>query len=96
MLGVLRARATGESFADVLATRIFEPLGMRDTAFWTPQTDRLATAYRPTPEGLIVWDEPAGTWSRPPAFSDGAAGLVSTVDDLLVRKDAARRRRSAS
>jgi CubicO group peptidase (beta-lactamase class C family) len=30
----------------------------------------------------MVWDEPAGTWSRPPAFEDGAAGLVSTIDDL--------------
>jgi len=83
VLGVLLARATGEPFADVLQTRVFEPLGMRDTGFWTTQTDRLATAYRPTPDGLLAWDEPVGTWSRPPAFGDGAAGLVSTVDDLL-------------
>ncbi len=83
VLGVLLARATGESFPDVLRTRLFEPLGMNDTGFWTQRTDRLATAYRPTPEGLVVWDEPAGTWSRPPAFGDGAGGLVSTVDDLL-------------
>jgi CubicO group peptidase (beta-lactamase class C family) len=83
VLGVLLARATGESFADVLATRVFEPLGMHDTGFWTTQTDRLATAYRPRPDGLVVWDEPEGMWSRPPAFGDGAAGLVSTVDDLL-------------
>jgi CubicO group peptidase (beta-lactamase class C family) len=84
VLGVLLARATGEPFADVLRTRVFEPLGMDDTGFWTPRTDRLATAYRPTAAGLIVWDEPEGTWSRPPAFGDGAAGLVSTVDDLLL------------
>jgi CubicO group peptidase (beta-lactamase class C family) len=32
---------------------------------------------------LTVWDPPDGSWSRPPAFEDGAAGLVSTVDDLL-------------
>ena len=83
MLGVLLARATGEPFADVLHTRVFEPLGMHDTGFWTKHTDRLATAYRPTPDGLVTWDEPEGTWSRPPAFGDGAAGLVSTVDDLL-------------
>jgi CubicO group peptidase (beta-lactamase class C family) len=31
----------------------------------------------------VVWDEPEGTWSHPPAFADGAAGLVSTVDDLF-------------
>jgi CubicO group peptidase (beta-lactamase class C family) len=82
VLGVLLARATGEPFAQVLRTRVFEPLGMRDTAFWTTQTDRLATAYRPTPDGLVVWDEPQGTWSRPPAFGDGGAGLLSTVDDM--------------
>jgi CubicO group peptidase (beta-lactamase class C family) len=34
-------------------------------------------------DGLQVWDAPDGKWSRPPAFADGAAGLVSTVDDLL-------------
>ncbi len=83
VLGVLLARATGMPLADVLRTRVFEPLGMRDTGFWTAQTDRLATAYRPTPDGLLVSDEPDGTWSRPPAFADAASGLVSTVDDLL-------------
>lgn len=51
--------------------------------FWTTNTDRLATAYRPTPDGLVVWDEPDGTWSHPPSFGDGAAGLVSTAEDLL-------------
>ena len=83
VLGVLLARATGQPFAEVLRTRLFEPLGMRDTAFWTSETDRLATAYGGKPEGLVVWDEPGGQWSRPPAFGDGAAGLVSTADDLL-------------
>ena len=83
VLGVLLARATGQTFPDVLRTRLFEPLGMRDTAFWTSETDRLATAYLAKPDGLVVWDEPDGQWSRPPAFGDGAAGLVSTADDLL-------------
>ncbi len=83
VLGVLLARATGQPFAEVLRTRVFEPLGMRDTGFWTEHTDRLATAYQPTSDGLVVWDEPDGKWSRPPAFGDGGAGLLSTVDDLL-------------
>ena len=82
VVGVLLSRATGQPFGEVLRTRVFEPLGMRDTAFWTARVDRLATAYRPTPEGLVVWDEPGERWSRAPAFEDGAAGLVSTVDDL--------------
>ncbi len=84
VLGVLVARATGESFEDVLKSRLFEPLGMGSTAFWTPETDRLATAYRRAGSGdLVAWDEPDGAWSRPPAFADGACGIVSTVDDLL-------------
>jgi CubicO group peptidase (beta-lactamase class C family) len=83
VLGVLLARATGEPFGDVLRTRLFEPLGMRDTGLWTPHVDRLPTAYVPRPEGLKAWDAPDGAWSAPPRFGDGAADLVSTADDLL-------------
>jgi CubicO group peptidase (beta-lactamase class C family) len=83
VLSVLCARAAGTSYDQVLRTRVFEPLGMRDTAFYTEDVARLATAYQPTAEGLVVWDPPNGQWSRPPAFHDGAAGLLSTVDDLL-------------
>jgi CubicO group peptidase (beta-lactamase class C family) len=70
-------------FPEVLRTRIFEPLGMRDTGFAAADTGRLATAYAVGPAGPEVWDPPDGQWSQPPAFPDGAAGLVSTADDLL-------------
>lgn len=83
VLGVLLARAAGEPFDEVLRTRIFHPLGMRDTGFWTASTERLATAYRPAAGGLEEVDPRDGVWSRPPVFCDGAAGLLSTVDDLL-------------
>ncbi len=86
VLGVLLARAAGQSFGEVLRTRIFEPLGMSQTAFWTSETDRLATAYRPASDGhggLEMWDPPEGSYSRPPAFEDGAGGLVSSADDML-------------
>jgi CubicO group peptidase (beta-lactamase class C family) len=83
VLGVLLARAAAQPFAEVLRTRVFDPLGMRDTGFWTTQTGRLATAYQATPDGLVAWDQPDGAWSHPPAFGDGAAGLLSTADDLL-------------
>lgn len=83
VLGVLCERAAGQPFPDVLRTRLFEPLGMGDTAFWTAEADRLATVYAPTPEGLAVWDPPDGQWSHAPVFADGAAGVVSTADDLL-------------
>jgi CubicO group peptidase (beta-lactamase class C family) len=84
VLGVLCQRAAGaSSYAEVLRSRLLQPLGMTQTAFFTTEAARLATAYVNTPDGLSVWDAPEGSWSRPPAFDDGAAGLVSTVDDLL-------------
>ncbi len=80
---VLCQRAAGAArFAEVLESRLLQPLGMSQTAFFAPDTSRLATAYVNTPDGLTVWDAPDGKWSHPPAFDDGAAGLVSTVDDL--------------
>ncbi len=83
VLGVLCARAAGQPFGEVLRSRVFEPLGMRDTGFWTTETSRLTTAYQPTADGLTVWDGPEGIFSQPPPFGDGAAGLRSSADDLL-------------
>ena len=87
VLGVLIARAAGQSLGEFLRERFFEPLGMKDTGFSVPadKLDRLATAYGPTsrPERSTLFDDPAKShWSSPPAFESGAAGLVSTVDDL--------------
>ena len=83
VLGVLAARAAGMPFPRVLAERLFGPLGMRDTAFHAADATRLVTGYEAGPNGFTVTDPPDGQWSRPPAFPDGGAGLVSTVDDLL-------------
>lgn len=82
ILGVLAARVTSSSFAAALNSRILTPAGMIDTGFFTRDVERLATAYRSSPEGLVVLDEAEGDYSRPPRFEDGGAGLVSTVDDL--------------
>jgi CubicO group peptidase (beta-lactamase class C family) len=86
VLGVLVARASGQSFGEFLRERIFEPLGMRDTGFDVPPTklDRFATSYSTDPEtgALALHDEPLGAWSRAPDFPSGAGGLVSTVDDF--------------
>ncbi len=77
VLGVLLGRATGEPFGEVLRTRIFEPLGLRDTAFFANHTERLTTAYQPTPEGLVVYDAPDGAWSRPPTTCSRSPGCCS-------------------
>jgi len=88
VLGVLIARASGQSLETFLYERIFEPLGMHDTAFSVPpaKLERLATSYWVNIEtgALELYDDVADSrWRRPPAFPDGGAGLVSTVDDYL-------------
>lgn len=87
VLGVLVARAAGQPFETFLRERIFEPLGMTDTAFSAAgKLDRLATSYvfDQTSRSLVVFDEAAGgQWGRPPAFPSGGGGLVSTADDYL-------------
>ena len=47
VLGVLIARASGQSFETFLRDRIFEPLGMNDTGFSVPagKRERFATSY---------------------------------------------------
>lgn len=82
VLGVLLARAAGTPLGEVLAERVFGPVGMPDTGFSVPAADlgRFVPAYR---GGLTVFDAVDGGWSRPPAFESGAGGLVSTADDML-------------
>jgi CubicO group peptidase (beta-lactamase class C family) len=88
VLGVLIARVSGQPLETFLRERLFEPLGMKDTAFSVPAAslNRLATSYSNDPASgdLVVYDQAeGGQWSRPPAFPSGAGGLVSTIDDYL-------------
>jgi CubicO group peptidase (beta-lactamase class C family) len=88
VLGVLIARASGKPLEAFLRERIFEPLGMKDTGFSVPaaKLDRLVNAYWPNAQtgALDLYDDAKDSqWARPPAFPDGGAGLVSTVDDYL-------------
>lgn len=87
ILGVLIARAASTTLGEFLHERIFEPLGMKDTAFHVPQSklDRLATSYfrdRQTQQ-LKVFDDPVtGKFANPPVFENASGGLVSTAEDF--------------
>jgi CubicO group peptidase (beta-lactamase class C family) len=88
VLGALIARVSGMPLGEFFRTRIFEPLGMRDTAFWVPepQLARLATAYGVDPETRrrVVEDHAsASRWANPARFQSGGGGLVSTAQDYL-------------
>ncbi|MER6538118.1 serine hydrolase domain-containing protein [Streptomyces sp900105755] len=84
--GILVARVSGRTLPDFLAERIFEPLGMRDTAFEVPASKRhrFTSAYAPAADGtLSLTDTPDGAYSSLPRFPSGGGGLVSTADDWL-------------
>jgi CubicO group peptidase (beta-lactamase class C family) len=84
VLGVLIARAAGQPLDVFLRERVFEPLGMTDTGFFTEHVERFGSCYGVEPETgqRFVYDPPNGQWTKPPAFPSGGGGLVSTLDDL--------------
>jgi CubicO group peptidase (beta-lactamase class C family) len=84
--GILVARVSGRTLPEFLAERIFEPLGMRDTAFEVPvsKRHRFTSSYAPGEDGTLrLTDTPDGDFSRLPRFPSGGGGLVSTADDWL-------------
>lgn len=89
VLGVLIGRVAGKSFGTFLRERIFEPLGMKDTAFNVPadKLHRMPTCYAfdHDTNKLEVYDPagPESSWAAPPPFESGAGGLVSTIDDYF-------------
>ena len=95
VLGRLVEVVSGEPLDEFFSTRIFEPLGMKDTYFFPPddKLDRLATAYTyypdkglnrfpdtPIKEGSFVYSADYPSRGPKKLFS-GGAGLVSTAMD---------------
>ncbi len=95
VLGRLVEVVSGQSLEKFFETRIFEPLGMKDTYFYPPESklDRLATAYTyysdkglnrfpdsPIREGSFVYSADYPSKGQKKLFS-GGAGLVSTAMD---------------
>jgi CubicO group peptidase (beta-lactamase class C family) len=87
VLGYLVEVLSGEPLDQYLRRHIFEPLGMRDTAFHVPpdEVERFAACYDRGPgKKLRLQDDPAtsGYLAAPKLFS-GGGGLVSTAADYL-------------
>jgi CubicO group peptidase (beta-lactamase class C family) len=85
ILGRVVEVLAGMSLADFFRNRIFRPLGMTDTCFSVPESERsrLARLYVPSPgTGLAVPDDEVGNrvLAERACFS-GGAGLVSTLGD---------------
>ena len=88
VLGVLIARVSGRSLGAFLQERIFDPLGMKDTAFHVPpeKRDRLTASYtfNHQTNTLTLYDGVADTsWGSEPPFESAGGGLVATLDDYF-------------
>lgn len=86
VLGAVVEVASGKSFSRFLREEIFEPLEMKDTAFFVPKEkmNRFVTFAQRTPDGIRTGEcryLDVGNYTREPAFESGGAGLVSTLDD---------------
>lgn len=87
--GILIERAEGKRLGEVMAERLFAPLGMKDTGFFVPEDKlaRLPAQYGPDygNQGAIRPFLPAEwmDFAKVPPFDSGAGGLVSTIDDYL-------------
>lgn len=94
VLGCLVEIISGKSLDEFFRTRIFEPLGMKDTYFNIPasKANRLVTLYTETPAGKLIKAD-AGLLNSvattnyplvPHTYYSGGAGLSSTIYDYAV------------
>jgi len=83
-LGRVIEVVSGTRLDQFFRTRIFEPLGMADITFWPSdeQWRRVATVYRPGPNGLAKLDQANDTMSRNVYFR-GSGGLYSSAEAYI-------------
>lgn len=85
LLGRVIEVISGQSLGEFLAARIFEPLGMVDTAFSVPpaKLDRFAAMYTVDEDQrlTLIDDREQSPFARPRALESGGGGLVSTIGD---------------
>ncbi len=82
--GYLVEKFSGMSFADFLKARVFDPLGMKDTAFYIPKEkmSRFATVHAGAGNALAV-DENRPDPTVVPIGASGGGGLFSTASDYV-------------
>jgi CubicO group peptidase (beta-lactamase class C family) len=87
VLGYLIGKIEGKPFEAVLKDRLTDPLGMTDTGFHVPDSERarFAACYALTTTGKrVLQDDPEKSpYLAPPSFVSGGGGLVSTAADCL-------------
>jgi len=83
--GYLVEKLSGQPFAEFLKQRIFDPLGMKDTAFYVPadKLNRFVSFYTYDKDRKFVAHPGIPDFSKPPGAPSGGGGLVSTAMDYM-------------
>src|SRR5262245_6452913 len=87
--GYIVEKLSGQKFGDFLQQRVFKPLKMNDTAFYTgaDKADRLAAVYsydqdqKKIVEAKKLFGVDMPDYTKPPNMESGGGGLVSTTMD---------------
>lgn len=76
---------SGKPFDVFVMERIFQPLAMKDTAFYVPaeKASRLAKGYRLNEKNQVEVLPRQGAPAQPPVMISGGGGLFSTAGDYL-------------
>jgi len=81
VLGRVVEVVEGGKLGDVLRTRIFEPLGMDDTAFFIPSAKLARQAKPMSPQVYANLGIDPKPRTEPPRFESAGSGLMSTIGD---------------
>ncbi|MDP3720485.1 MAG: serine hydrolase domain-containing protein [Acidobacteriota bacterium] len=81
--GYLVEKLSGQPLDVFLRTKLFEPLGMKDTGFWVEpsKADRVTKIFTYGPDKRIMTAPTQGDPTSKPVFLSGSGGLLSTTDD---------------
>src|SRR5262245_55503343 len=83
--GYLVEKLSGQPLDVFLRTKIFEPLGMKDTGFWmdASKADRITQMFTYDADKQIIAAPAQGRPTLKPMFLSGSGGLLSTTDDYF-------------
>jgi CubicO group peptidase (beta-lactamase class C family) len=83
--GYLVEKMSGQTLDVFLKTKIFEPLGMKDTGFWVEPSklDRVTSVFTYGPDKKLMTADRESQRSpgTKPVFLSGSGGLFSTLED---------------
>ena len=86
VLGGIVEAVSGVTYGEFLKKELFEPLEMKDTGFFVPESkkNRFACSYEVTQDGKFLPHRGSHLgeyYGEDVAFESGGAGMVSTLDD---------------